>query len=161
MRAFGSLEDLQAAVGEHLGYTEWLAIDQDRIDAFAQATGDHQWIHVDPERAATGPFGRTIAHGYLTIGLVPTMVASLVDYVGWAVKINYGSNKVRFPTPVLVDSRVRAGVAVAAVVPGSAGIQVTMAVTLEIEGRDEHGQPTGEPVGKPALVAETLTLLTG
>ncbi|MGI8577601.1 MAG: MaoC family dehydratase [Nocardioidaceae bacterium] len=153
MRVFTRLEELEAAVGDHLGFTDWVTIDQDRIDAFAAATGDDQWIHVDPQRAATGPFGATIAHGYLTLSLVPVLVASLVDYRGWPVKVNYGSNKARYPMPVVVNSRVRAAAEVAAVNPGPAGIQVSMRVTVEVEGRD------GKPTGKPALVAETITLL--
>ncbi|MFY9916064.1 MAG: MaoC family dehydratase, partial [Nocardioidaceae bacterium] len=109
-RVFRTTEELTAAVGEHLGHSDWVLVDQARIDAFADATGDHQWIHVDPARAASGPFSSTVAHGYLTLALVPALVATLVDYAGWSVKINYGSNKVRFPQPVPVDSRVRAGV---------------------------------------------------
>lgn len=152
-RTFASLAELEAAAGEHLGFSDWVSIGQDRIDTFADATGDHQWIHVDPERAKKGPFGATIAHGYLTLSLVPVLLASLVDYAGWSIKVNYGSNKVRFPMPVVVDSRVRAGVEVAAVTSGPAGTQVTMRVTIEVQGVD------GEPQPRPALVAETLTLL--
>jgi acyl dehydratase len=152
-RVFNSAAELSAAVGDHLGHSDWVLVDQARIDAFAGATGDQQWIHVDPERAATGPFGTTVAHGYLTLALVPVLVGSLVDYSGWSVKVNYGSNKVRFPMPVPVDSRVRAGVEVAAVAPVPAGLQVAMRVTVDIEG------PDGVRLDKPALVAETLTLL--
>lgn len=152
-RTFTTYDELAAAVGEHLGYSDWVTVDQQRIDAFAEATGDHQWIHVDPERAAEGPFGVTIAHGYLTLSLVPALVGSLVEYAGWSTKINYGSNKVRFPMPVKVDSRVRAGIELAAVTPVPAGTQVTIKVTAEIES------PTGERSAKPALVAEVLTLL--
>jgi len=152
-RVFNSAAELSAAVGEHLGHSDWVLVDQARIDAFAGATGDQQWIHVDPERAATGPFGTTVAHGYLTLALVPVLVGSLVDYSGWSVKVNYGSNRVRFPMPVPVDSRVRAGVEVAAVAPVPAGLQVAMRVTVDIEG------PDGVRLDKPALVAETLTLL--
>ncbi|MEJ7775377.1 MAG: MaoC family dehydratase [Nocardioidaceae bacterium] len=152
-RVFNSAAELSAAVGEHLGHSDWVLVDQARIDAFAGATSDQQWIHVDPERAATGPFGTTVAHGYLTLALVPVLVGSLVDYSGWSVKVNYGSNKVRFPMPVPVDSRVRAGVEVAAVAPVPAGLQVAMRVTVDIEG------PDGVRLDKPALVAETLTLL--
>ncbi len=155
MRRFTTLEELTAAVGEHLGYSDWLLVDQRRIDLFADATGDHQWIHVDPARAAAGPFGATIAHGYLTLSLVPALVGSLVDYAGWPVRINYGSNKVRFPSPVVVGSRVRAGAQVAAVTKAPAGIQVALAVTVEIE------DPDGQPAPRPALVAELLTLLAG
>jgi acyl dehydratase len=154
-RTFTTLDKLNAAVGEHLGFSDWVHIDQQRIDTFAAATGDYQWIHVDPERAASGPYGRTIAHGYLTLSLLPVMVASVVSYDGWPVKVNYGSNKVRFPQPVPVDSRVRAGLEVAAVTEVAAGIQVTMRATVEIEDPDGHVLP------KPALVAETVTLLVG
>jgi len=150
---FSSLDEIRAAVGHHLGFSDWVRIDQDRIDGFADTTGDHQWIHVDPERAASGPFGATIAHGHLTLSLVPALVASLVDYAGWGVKINYGSNKVRFPSPVLVGSRVRAGVVVAAVDEVAAGVQVTVQVTVESEDAE------GTPAAKPALAAEILTLL--
>ncbi len=152
-RTFSNLDELTAAVGAPLGYSDWVLVDQQRIDTFADATGDHQWIHVDPARAAKGPFGSTIAHGYLTLSLVPTLVASLVDYTGWDVKINYGSNKVRFPAPVLVGSRLRAGVELVSVQQSAAGVQVTARVTVEAEG------PDGQRGTKPALVAESLTLL--
>ncbi|MBA2697975.1 MAG: MaoC family dehydratase [Nocardioidaceae bacterium] len=152
-RVFRTSDELTAAVGEHLGHSDWVLVDQARIDTFADATGDHQWIHVDPERAASGPFGTTIAHGYLTLALVPVLVGSLVDYAGWPVKINYGSNKVRFPVPVPVDSRVRASVQVVTVTEVPAGIQVTMRVSIEVEGPDDVR------LDKPALVAETVTLL--
>ena len=152
-RVFSDADELEAAVGEHLGHSDWVLVDQARIDAFADATGDHQWIHVDPERAASGPFGSTVAHGYLTLSLVPVLVSSLVEYAGWQVKINYGSDKVRFPKPVPVDSSVRAGVEVAAVTRVSSGLQVAMRVTVEIR------RPDGQIAEKPALVAETLTLL--
>jgi acyl dehydratase len=152
-RVFSTVDDLKSAVGEHLGPSEWVLVDQRRIDTFADASGDHQWIHVDPARAADGPFGSTIAHGYLTLSLVPVLVASLVDYAGWAVKINYGSNKVRFPAPVPVDSRLRAGVEVVAVDQSAAGVAVTARVTVEIQ------LPDGSAAPKPALVAEVVTLL--
>ncbi len=153
VRVFGSLDELTAAIGADLGHGEWLRIDQDRIDAFADATGDHQWIHVDTDRAAKGPFGSTIAHGYLTLSLLPLLAGDLVDYAGWAVKVNYGSDKVRFPVPVRVGSRVRAGGMVAGVRETPTGVQVTLQVSVEVE------DPDGNPVSKPALVAETLTLL--
>ena len=148
MLTFTSVTELEAAVGQQLGHSEWLDVDQDRIDTFADATGDHQWIHVDAEKAATGPFGRTIAHGYLTLSLVPVLVSSVLAYDGWSTKINYGSDKVRFPAPVPVGSRVRASVQLVAVRAVPAGTQVTNKVTIEIEGTE-----------RPALVAETLTLL--
>jgi acyl dehydratase len=145
---FETRADLDAAVGQHLGHSEWLTIDQQRIDLFAEATGDHQWIHVDPQRAAAGPYGSTVAHGYLTLALVPAMVAEVVEYAGWPAKLNYGSDKVRFPAPVPVGSWVRARVEVLAVRDVSAGTQVVSRVTVEIDGTD-----------RPALVAETITLL--
>jgi acyl dehydratase len=152
-RRFTTPEELTAAVGQFLGHSDWLTIDQARIDTFAVATNDHQWIHVDPVRAAAGPFGTTVAHGYLTLALVPTLVSSVVDYAGWPVRINYGSNKVRFPQPVPVNGRVRAGVQLAGAVPAAAGIQVTSVVTVDVE------DPVGQPLDKPALVAEIVTLL--
>ena len=134
--------------GAEFGPSSWIEIPQATIDAFAEATGDHQWIHVDPERAAAGPFGTTIAHGFLTLSLVPHLLRDLVDYPAWPVRINYGSDRVRFLSPVPVGSRVRASAELVAVRPSGTGTQVTVSVTVEIEGSD-----------KPALVAQTLTLL--
>jgi acyl dehydratase len=147
-RVFHTGDDLAAAVGTHLGYGDWLTVDQARIDTFAEATGDHQWIHVEPERAAAGPFGSTIAHGYLTLALVPRLLSAVVDYRGWSVKVNYGSDRVRFLSPVIVGSRIRAGAELLTVRPSASGLQVGLEVTVEIEGSD-----------RPALVARTLTLL--
>jgi acyl dehydratase len=147
-RSFVTVGDLTAALGEHMGHSDWLDIDQSRIDRFADATGDHQWIHVDAARAASGPYGRTIAHGYLSLSLVPVLVSQVIDYSGWATKVNYGSDKVRFPAPVPVGSRIRAGVELLAVREIPAGIQVTNRVTIEIEGSE-----------RPAVVADTITLL--
>lgn len=152
-RVFATYDELAAAVGEFLGESEWVEVDQRRIDTFAEATGDRQWIHVDPERAAASPFGATVAHGYLTLALVPTLVASLVEYSGWSVRVNYGSNRVRFPQPVVAGSRVRAGLQLADVARVAAGTQVTLKVTVEIESA------RGDRLAKPALVAEILTLL--
>lgn len=148
MRRFETRAELVAAVGQHLGHSSWLTIDQQRIDLFADATADHQWIHVDSARAASGPYGSTVAHGYLTLSLVPALVAEVLDYAGWPAKLNYGSDKVRFPAAVPVDSRIRAGVELQAVRDTASGIQVANRVTVEVEGSD-----------RPALVAETLTLL--
>jgi acyl dehydratase len=145
---FETRADLDSAVGHHLGHSAWLTIDQTRINLFAEATGDDQWIHVDPDRAADGPYGSTVAHGYLTLSLLPVLVAEVVDYAGWPAKLNYGSDRVRFPAPVPVDSRVRAGVELLAVRDVSSGLQVTSRVTVEIDGSE-----------RPALVAETITLL--
>lgn len=149
---FTGAAELTAAVGEHLGYSSWLLVDQARIDAFASATDDWQWIHVEPARAALSPFGSTVAHGYLTLSLLPTLVGSLVDFAGWPTRLNYGTNKVRFPQPVLVDSEVRAGAELTAVREVASGIQVSLAVAVQVR-RDEV------IADRPALVAETLTLL--
>ncbi|MEU6525917.1 MaoC family dehydratase [Streptomyces sp. NPDC046924] len=144
-RIFTSVDELKAAVGEQLGYTDWLEVDQKRIDLFAEATGDHQWIHVDPEKAAAGPFGTTIAHGYLTLSLLPLFGPQLLSVEGVKMGVNYGTNKVRFPAPVPVGSRVRATAKVTAVDEVAGGVQVTTAFTVEREG--------GE---KPVCVAESV-----
>ncbi|GCD38826.1 MaoC family dehydratase [Streptomyces chrestomyceticus JCM 4735] len=145
-RVFGSLDALRNAVGEDLGTSDWLEIDQKRIDLFADATGDHQWIHVDPERAAAGPFGATIAHGYLTLALLPALVPQLLRVDNVKMGINYGVDKVRFPAPVPVGSRVRATARIAGVTEVSGGVQLATTVTVEREGG-----------GKPVCVAETLS----
>ncbi|HEY8453316.1 MAG: MaoC family dehydratase [Micromonosporaceae bacterium] len=144
--AFASLDELRNAVGTDLGYTDWMEVDQSRIDKFAEATGDHQWIHVDPQRAAAGPFGTTIAHGYLTLSLLPALVAGKLRVEGTRMAINYGLNRVRFPAPVPSGSRVRARVEVQEVTEVEGGAQVVAKVTVEREG--------GE---KPVCVAETVT----
>lgn len=145
-RIFTSPEGLRSAVGEDLGPSDWLEIDQKRIDLFAEATGDHQWIHVDPEKAAAGPFGTTIAHGYLTLSLLPAFTPRLLRVEGVRMGINYGVNKVRFPAPVPVGSRLRATGRVAEVAEvADGGFQVTLVVTVEREG----GQ-------KPVCVAESV-----
>ena len=148
MRTFTSLEELADAVGEEIGTTEWLTIDQARVDAFADATDDHQWIHVDAERAAAGPFGGTIAHGYLTLSLLPRFGAEVFRLETPGAKLNYGLNKVRFPAPVPVGSRIRARAKVVDVTDLPPGKQVTFGWTIEIEGGP-----------KPACVAETVVLL--
>ncbi|MFB7633354.1 MaoC family dehydratase [Streptomyces sp. NPDC056149] len=145
-RVFGSVEELRAAVGEELGPSDWLEIDQRRIDLFADATGDHQWIHVDQEKAAAGPFGTTIAHGYLTLSLLPVLVPQLLRVDNVKMGINYGTNKVRFPAPVPVGSRLRARATVAEVAEVTGGVQLTTVVTVEREG--------GE---KPVCVAESVS----
>jgi acyl dehydratase len=119
-------------VGSHLGYSDWVTVDQARIDRFADATGDHQWIHVDPERARGGPFGTTIAHGYLTLSLVPSLLAQVVRVDGVAYAVNYGCNKVRFPSPVPSGSELRLGASVASVEEVGGGVQVALDVTLEV-----------------------------
>ena len=148
MTVFEGLDRVEAAVGTHIGYSDWLEITQDRVDAFADATGDHQWIHVDPTRAAEGPYGATIAHGYLTLSLLPALTAELMDIRGFAMMINYGLEKLRFPAAVKVGSRIRAGVEFTSLERRSSGVQLNSLVTVEIEGGD-----------RPALVAETVRLM--
>ncbi|MEU6975795.1 MULTISPECIES: MaoC family dehydratase [unclassified Streptomyces] len=145
-RIFTSAEELRAGIGEQLGHSDWLEIEQKRIDQFADATGDHQWIHVDPERAATGPFGRTIAHGYLTLSLLPTLVPQIMRVEGMRMGLNYGTDKVRFPAPVPVGSRLRATAVLTEVTEAGGGVQVTAKVTVEREGGD-----------KPVCVAESVS----
>ena len=134
MRTFTSFDDLTAAVGEDLGASDWLTIEQGRVDAFAEATGDHQWIHVDVPRATAGPFGGTIAHGYLTLSLIPMLGAQVFGLETPGAKLNYGVNKVRFPSPLPVGSRIRAHVKVVDVADVPAGKQVTFGWAIEIEG---------------------------
>jgi acyl dehydratase len=148
MSAFASPEALLDAVGADLGTSGWVTVDQERIDRFADATGDHQWIHVDPERAASGPFGGTIAHGYLSLSLVAPSMFELLQVEGAALVINAGSDRVRFITPVRSGSRVRAHATITGAERVPTGVRVEQSVTLEIEG-----------VEKPALVAETLTIV--
>ncbi len=142
---FASVDALREAIGKDLGYSDWITIDQARINQFADATGDHQWIHVDPERAAQGPFKTTIAHGYLTLSLLPVLTTGLVRVDGVRMGVNYGVNKVRFPAPVPVDSRVRARVEIVSVEDVGGGVQVTSRVTIERDGGD-----------KPVCVAESV-----
>jgi acyl dehydratase len=143
MKVFADLDELRAATGEVLGPSDWIAVDQAQIDKFAEATGDHQWIHVDPQRAAAGPFGTTIAHGFLTLSLMPVMLESLYKIEGVRMGVNYGLNKVRFPSPVPVDSRLRASAEVAEVSDVEGGAQMVMRTTIEREGG-----------AKPVCVAE-------
>jgi acyl dehydratase len=145
---FHNIDELTAAVGEEIGPTEWMTITQERVDTFAEATGDHQWIHVDPERAARGPFGGTIAHGYLTLSLVPWVAGELFALETEGAKLNYGVNKVRFPHPVPVGARIRGTVTIADVSDVPAGKQMITRYEIEIED-----------VAKPACVAETVVLL--
>jgi len=148
MRVFKSVAALRAAVGERLGESDWLTIDQERIDTFARATGDDQWIHVDLERAAAGPYGATIAHGFLTLSLLPLLGRDIWRVEGVKMGINYGLNKVRFPNPVRVGSRVRTVVDLLSAEDSAQGIQVTYRHTMEIEGQK-----------RPAVVAETVSLV--
>lgn len=145
MKTFKGIAELAEAAGTDLGTSDWLEIDQQRIDRFADATGDHQWIHVDPERAADGPFGRTIAHGFLALSLLPVLQHQLYDVVDVSMAVNVGLNKVRFLAPVPVGSRVRASAQISEVTPLEGAVQVTFATTFEIEGVD-----------KPAAVVESI-----
>lgn len=131
---FASIDELVDAAGSHLGYSDWWDITQERVDTFADATDDHQWIHVDVERAAAGPFGGPIAHGYLTLSMAVPLVEQIVEVNGVAMGINYGTNKVRFPAPVPVGSRLRAGATLAAVDRFEGGVQATLDLVFEIEG---------------------------
>jgi len=143
---FASTESLLAAVGSTLGTSDWLTIEQSRIDLFADATDDHQWIHVDAERAKNGPFGATIAHGYLTLSLMSYFLPQLLE-VQMKMGVNYGCDKVRFPNAVRVGSRVRGhGQLIAAEATKDGGVQATIRVTVEIEGQD-----------RPACVADTIS----
>jgi acyl dehydratase len=148
MRVFTTLDEVEKAVGEELGSTDWVLIDQERVDKFAEATGDFQWIHVDVERAQAGPFGGTIAHGYLTLSLLPWLGSQIFDLQTPGAKLNYGLNKVRFPSPVPVGARIRATCTFSQVTDLAAGKQLTMSYVIEIED-----QP------KPACIAEMIVLL--
>ena len=136
------------SVGEHFGYSDWLAVTQDRVDQFADATGDHQWIHVDPDRAKQGPFGGTIAHGYLTLSLVPMLSQQIYGVDSIRMGINYGTDKVRFPAPLPVGSSVRAGAELVSVRETAQGVQAVVKMTIEAQG-----------IEKPVCVAETVVLL--
>jgi acyl dehydratase len=153
MRTFTSFDELSDAIGQELGTSDWLTIDQARVDQFADATGDHQWIHVDVERAASGPFGGTIAHGYLTLSLVPFLGAQVFALDTPGAKLNYGVNKVRFPAPLLVGSRVRDTVTVKDVTDLPSGKQLVLSHVITVE------TPDGQLQERPACVAETVVLL--
>ena len=144
-RVINGVEGLKSAVGEHLGYSEYMEITQERVNQFADATGDHQWIHVDVERAKTGPFGGPIAHGYLTLSLGPALYPTVVRIEGFSMGVNYGANKVRFPSPVPVGARLRLGVKLLQVEEIAGGVQTTMEFTFECEGAP-----------KPSCVAEII-----
>ncbi|MEU2001869.1 MaoC family dehydratase [Rhodococcus sp. NPDC019627] len=131
--------------GELLGYSDWMEITQESVNQFADATGDHQWLHVDPERAKEGPFGGPIAHGYLTLSLVPLLLPQVLELSGFSMGVNYGCDRVRFPAPVPVGSKVRAGVVLDSVTDVAGGIQLTVTMTFEIEGGT-----------KPACIATIL-----
>ncbi len=145
MKTFEHLTDMQAMVGQLIGTSEWITVTQERVNLFADATGDHQWIHIDPERAAKGPFGTTIAHGFLTLSLLPEMSASAMEVLDTRMGVNYGLGKVRFPAPVPVGSRLRGHFKLTKYEPLEGGAQLTVEVTMEREGSE-----------KPVCVAESL-----
>lgn len=150
MKTFESLQALKQHVGQEIGQSDWMVVDQARIDKFADATGDFNWVHVDPVRAAASPFGKTIAHGFLTLSLIPLILNKVLTVENVKLSLNYGLNKVRFPSPVPVDSRVRGRVRLkemedVAPVGGNPGHQVVYEVTLEREGSD-----------KPCCIAEMV-----
>ena len=141
------LDDLESLVGTPIGPTEWHDMDQRMVDGFADVTGDHQWIHTDPERAAReSPFGGPIAHGHLTLSLVPFFLPQLATVTGFSMGVNYGANKVRFPMPVTVGSRIRAGAVVTEAEEITGGVQVVVTITAEIDGQ-----------AKPACVVESMS----
>jgi len=146
MKHFAHLAELQAAVGQEVGVSDWLQIDQHRIDLFAQATGDHQWIHTEPDRAASGPFGATVAHGFLTLSLLPHLFESAFDVADVRMGVNYGLNRVRFMAPVRVGSRLRGRFKLLSFEPLPGGAQLVTEATLELEGS-----------AKPACVAESVS----
>ncbi|HWB72801.1 MAG TPA: MaoC family dehydratase [Egibacteraceae bacterium] len=137
--------ELPAQVGRHLGYSGWHEVTQEQVDQFAEATGDHQWIHVDPERAASGPFGRTIAHGYLTLSLVPALLDEVLRIKDARLIVNYGLNRVRFPAPVPVGERVRLAVECTSASVFESGVQVMLLMTFEVTGQT-----------KPACIADAV-----
>ncbi|MDO5697980.1 MAG: MaoC family dehydratase [Dermatophilus congolensis] len=149
-KVFSSIAELEAAVGEPIGTTEWMTIDQQKVNGFADITGDHQWIHVDVERAASSPFGGTIVHGFLTLSMLPVFSTSLFSIEAGTARLNYGLEKVRFPAPVPVGSRVRATPTFKEVRKVNAGTQVLTSWTVEAEG-----------VSRPVCVAEMITLVVG
>jgi acyl dehydratase len=146
VRTFTSTADLKASVGQEIGVSDWHEIPQSQIDLFAEATGDHQWIHVDPERARTGPYGTTIAHGYLTLSLLAPLMKSTYRIEGATMAVNYGLNKVRFAAPVRVGSRVRVRVSLSSVDDIPNGVQSVWSAVIELEGS-----------AKPACIAEPVT----
>ena len=150
MRTFTTLQEVSDAAGTEIGTGEWLEVDQDRVNAFADATGDHQWIHIDEERAKEGPFGGTIAHGYLTLSLIPYLGVSVYSLETPGAKLNYGLNKVRFPAPVPVGAKVRLTATLKDVEEVAGGLQVTIAGVIEAEGAD-----------KPVCIAEPVFRVYG
>jgi acyl dehydratase len=143
---FAHPSELLTAAGQHLGHTDWLEIEQARINLFADATGDHQWIHVDPDKAKDGPFGATIAHGYLTLSLANLFLPQLMEVQSVSMGVNYGCDRVRFPAPVPVGSRVRGAGEVISAEEVKGGVQVIVRITVEIENSD-----------RPACVVDTIS----
>lgn len=150
MKVYDGLEAFAQAEGDVLGTSDWMVVEQERIDRFAEATGDHQWIHVDPERAKDGPFGATIAHGFLTLSLLPPLLNSLYRVDNVTMAVNYGLDKVRFMAPVRVDSKVRAIAKVLKVVAMDGAVQAVFETTFEIEGSE-----------KPAAVVQSIVRYFG
>ena len=149
MLRFDNIDSVLAAVGQDLGHTDWLTISQQRIQQFADATGDQQWIHVDPQRAASGPFGACVAHGFLTLSLANKFLPELIEYQRLKMGVNYGCEKVRFPAPVRVGTRIRGrGLVVSAESVKGDGVQVIVRITVEIEGQE-----------KPGCVVDTISRL--
>ncbi|ANI93321.1 MaoC family dehydratase [Dietzia timorensis] len=148
MREFNGIAELEAAIGENVGTSDWTEITQESVNLFAEATGDHQWIHVDPEKAKDGPFGGTIVHGFLTLSLLPKFGWEIYTVSGMAMMINYGLNKVRFPAVVPVGSKVRASITLDKLEQKSSGYQLTTTTTVEAEG-----------VERPVCIAESLMML--
>jgi acyl dehydratase len=144
-RSINGVDELKNLVGEQLGYSPYVTVTQEQVNLFADATGDHQWIHVDVERAKAGPFGGPIAHGYLTLSLGPALYPQVVQIGGFSMGVNYGANKIRFPSPVMVGSNLRLGVKLLAVDDIAGGVQVTLEFTFECEGS-----------AKPSCVAEII-----
>jgi acyl dehydratase len=147
-RNFESLEAFRAIAGEEIGSSEWHTVTQEQINLFAEATGDHQWIHVDPEKAAAGPYGTTIAHGYLTLSMLPLLAKDIYQVEGLAMGVNYGANKIRFPAPVPVGSRLRATATLTSVTDIPIGTQASITFVIEREGGD-----------KPVCIAEVIYVM--
>lgn len=145
---YDGISGFEKRIGEHLGYSGWRQVTQKEIDLFAEATGDHQWIHVDPDRAAKGPYGRTIAHGYLTLSLVPVLVQQIYKVTGLSMQVNYGVDKLRFPAPVPVDSHIRAGAELIKLDRNDKGGRATVRVTVEVQGSN-----------RPACVVDTIAAM--
>ena len=146
MKTFAKLQDLQAQIGQEIGLSDWITVDQKRIDQFAEATGDHQWIHVDPVKAAKGPFGKTVAHGFMTLSLMPEMIAGSFDIGDVRMGVNNGLNKVRFTAPVPSGGRVRGRFVLREYLPIDGGAQLTVEATIELEGSS-----------KPACIADSIS----